>query len=165
MSFQYSIIGALVPALVKKLPEALKKIFKLQPLDEEIKARVVAAKYPHYYKIGYALWFLCLFSGGLAAFVYFAIYLPIVSADFVPDVYWKFAFLGLINMAGLWLIWGAIFDQVFWQLSSDNFRDYVRYRNIKEGLDVDVPLQIKNLWKIGIGYYILFSPALYFLLL
>ena len=164
MSFHYSVIGMLVPALVKKLPAALKKIFKLQLIDSATKARVAAKQYPRYYKIGYTLWLLCLFSVGLAVFGYISFYLPTASPDFHYAEWWKYAFLGLINMVGAFFIGGAILNMVFWSLSSENFKDYVRYRNMKEGMDVDVPLQIKTLWKIGIGYYILLSPALYFLL-
>ena len=165
MSFlPYSVIGVLVPALVKKTPEVLKKIFKLQPIDDATKARVTAKAYPWYYAIGYECWLLCLFLSGFAVFGYVAFYLPVIFVEFDPGVYWKFIFLGLINMVGAWLIIGALLDQLFWWLSSDSFKDYVRYRNMKEGMDVDVPLQICTLWKIGIGYYVLFSPAIYFLL-
>ena len=165
MSFFYhSVIGALVPELIKKALAALKRIFRLRAIDDATKARVAAKEYPRYYKIGYTLWLFCLFSIGFVAFGYIAFYLPATSVDFDFRNYWKFIFLGLINMIGAWFIIGAIFDQIFWWLSSDSFKDYVRYRNIKEGMDVDIPLQIKTLWKIGIGYYILFSPFLYFLL-
>ncbi|MBI2035926.1 MAG: hypothetical protein HYT12_04605 [Candidatus Liptonbacteria bacterium] len=165
MSFHYSVIGALVPTLIKKLPEILKRVFKLQLIDEAIKARVLSKAYPQYYKIGYALWLICIFSSGFAVFGYIAFYLPVSFLNFdYGSEYWKFIFLGLINMLGAWFIIGAILDQLFWSLSSENFRDYVRHRNIKEGMDVDAPLQIKTLWKIGVGYYILFSPVLYFLL-
>jgi len=166
MSFlHYAAIGVLVPALIKKTPAALKRIFKLLAIDDATKARVAAKAYPRYYKIGYALWLLCLFSSGFIAFGYIAFYLPAAFVDFdYASEYWKFIALGLINMIGAWLIVGAILDMIFWSLSSVNFRDYVRYRNIKEGMDVEMPEQIRTLWKIGIGYYILFSPILYFLL-
>lgn len=164
MSFHYFAIGALVPALVKNIPAALKKIFKLQQIDDATKARVAAKEYPRYYKIGYALWLSCIFLSGPAVFAYIAFYLPIVSANFDPTGYWKFLFLGIINMIGAWLIAGALLDQLFWRASSDDFKDYVRHRNIREGMDVDVPLQIKTLWKIGIGYYIVLLPVMYFLL-
>jgi len=166
MSFlHHSIIGALVPALVKKTPVILKKIFKLQPIDDITKARVAAKEYPRHYKIGYALWLLCLFSSGFIALGYIAFYLPITSDGFDFREYWRFVFLGLINMVGVWLVAGAILDQLFWFLSSDNFKDYVRYRNIKEGMDVDVTLQIKTLWKIGILYYIVLLPVMLGLLI
>lgn len=161
--FHYIAIGALVPVLVKRLPEALKKIFKLQPIDEEIKARLATKKYPRYYQLGYTFWLFCILSSGPIIFGYIAFYVPITAVDFDYTEFWKYIFLGLINCIGAPLIFGAILDQIFWQLSSDNFRDYVRYRNINEGMDVDIPLQIKTLWKIGIGYYILLSPAIYFL--
>ena len=165
MSFlHYSVIGVLVPELIKKAPAVLKRIFRLRAIDDATKARVAAKEYPRYYKIGYTLWLFCLFSIGFVIFGYIAFYLPVASVNFDYSKYWRYLFLGLINMIGAWFIIGAIFDQIFWWLSSDSFKDYVRYRNIKEGMDVDIPEQIKTLWKIGIGYYILFSPVLYFLL-
>src|SRR3989338_7915825 len=166
MSFlTYFTTGALVPMLVKKMPAVLKNIFKLQLINEVIKARVSLKEYPQYYKIGYAFWLFCILSGGFIVFGYIAFYLPatFVNFDYGGD-YWKFIALGLINMIGAWLIGGTILDMIFWSISSENFRDYTRYRCIKDGMDVDIPIQIKTLWKIGIGYYILLSPVLYLLL-
>lgn len=163
MSFQYVIIGPLAAWLTKKIPAALKKIFKLQPIDETTKMRVAAKRYPVYYKIGYALWVICIFSTGLAAFCYIAFYLSAVSPGFHYALWWKYALLGLINMIGAWFIAGAALDWLFWRLSSDNFRDYVRRRCVKDGFDIDVPLQVKTLWKIGVAYYILFFPIIYLL--
>lgn len=162
--FHYAITGALVPALVKKVPAALKKIFKLTTFDDVTKERLAAKKYPRYYRLGYILWLLCILFTGPLIFGYITFYLPITEVDFDYTEFWKYAFLGFINFNGALLILGAIIDQIFWKISASHFKDYVRLECIKAGMDVDIPLQIKTLWKIGIWYYVLLSPAIYFLL-
>src|SRR3989339_2204183 len=95
MSFFYhSVIGALVPELIKKALAALKRIFRLRAIDDATKARVAVKEYPRYYKIGYTLWLFCLFSIGFVAFGYIAFYLPATSVDFDFRNYWKFIFFG-----------------------------------------------------------------------
>ena len=71
----------------------------------------------------------------------------------------------LINMIGVWFIFGAILDALFWQISPENFRDYVKFRQLKSGWGYDIKQQIVTLVKIGIIYYVIASPVMLFLLL
>lgn len=73
-------------------------------------------------------------------------------------------FVGLINMLGAWFILGALLDAVFWQISSENFRDYVKFRQLKSGWGYDIKQQIATLIKIGFVYYLIAIPVMIILL-
>jgi len=73
-------------------------------------------------------------------------------------------FLGLINMIGVWFIFGAVLDGLFWRISSENFRDYVMFRQLESGWGYDIKQQIITLFKIGFVYYLVMLPLILFLL-
>lgn len=67
-------------------------------------------------------------------------------------------------MIGVWFIFGALLNFLFWQVSPENFKDYVRFRQIKSGWGYEIKQQISTLIKIGIIYYILVAPVVLYLL-
>ena len=158
-SWQHSIIGALVPSLVKEAVPLVARKFRLGEFDEATKARVSRLVYPKYYGLLYGLWISVLFIIGFAALgLFFAL-----AARF-PEKAASYIWLGLINMIGAWLILGAALDAAFWMLSSEHFRDYVRLRQIKSGSGYPIEGQIKVLLTLGVIYYIIFLPVMIFLL-
>ena len=158
-SWQHSIIGALVPSLVKKAVPFVARKFRLGEFDEATKARVSRLVYSKYYGLLYGLWISVLFIIGFAALgLFFAL-----AARF-PEKVAAYIFLGIITMIGAWLILGAALDAVFWLLSPKHFRDYVRLRQIKSGGGYPIEGQIKVLLTLGVIYYIIFLPVMIFLL-
>ena len=155
-------VGALVPPLIKWANPYLKKFFKLTEFDNETKTRVFVKQYPFYFGFLYGLWIIALLSTGFMVLMWFMIS---GSTLFAGKSYAVPVFLGLINMIGVWFIFGAILDFLFWQISSSNFRDYVIFRQIKSGWGYDMKQQIITLFKIGIIYYILVTPVVLSLLL
>ena len=155
-------VGMLVPPFLKWANPYLKKIFKLTEFDSETKAKVLAKTYPFYFGFLYGLWILALLSTGLIVLMWLMIY---GLALFPGKSYAVPVFLGLINMIGVWFIFGALLDFIFWQISSENFRDYVKFRQIKSGWGYDISQQISTLVKIGIIYYIFTLPVIVYLLM
>ena len=154
-------VGALVPPFIKWANPYLKKFFKLSEFDSATKKRVSSKQYPSYFGLLYGLWITALLSTGFAVLMWFMISGP----AFFPDKsYAVLVFLGLI-MIGVWLIFGALLDLIFWQISSENFRDYVKFRQIKSGWGFDINQQIAALVKIGIVYYITSLPLTLYLLI
>lgn len=155
-------VGALVPPLVKWLNPYLKKFFRLNEFDSQTQERVTAKQYPFYYSFLYTLWILILLSTGIAELLFMMIY----GAEIFPGKSFAIlTFLGLINMVGVWLIFGAILDVVFWQISSENFRDYVKFRQLKSGWGYDIKQQIVALFKLGFIYYLIAIPIMILLLM
>ncbi|MBI2601069.1 hypothetical protein HYW42_03885 [Candidatus Daviesbacteria bacterium] len=155
-------VGMLVPPFIKWANPYLKKFFKLTEFDEETKKRVSIKTYPFYFSFLYGFWIMSLLSTGFIALIWFIISGPAIFPD---KSYAIPVFLGLINMIGVWFIFGAILDALFWQLSPENFRDYVRLRQLKLGWGYDISQQIATLFKIGTVYYLLFLPVILYLLL
>lgn len=148
-------VGALVPPLMKWLNPYLKKFFKLNEFDTQTQARVTSKQYPFYYSFLYTLWVLTLLATGIAALLFFMVY----GTTIFPDKSYAVPiFLGLINMLGVWFIFGALLDFVFWQISSANFRDYVIFRQIKSGWGYEINQQIATLLKTGLVYYLITFP-------
>lgn len=155
-------VGLLVPPFLKWVNPYLKKFFKLTEFDSQTRTRVFAKQYPTYFGFLYGLWVLALFSTGLVVLIWFIIFGP---ALFPGKSYAIPVFLGLINMIGVGFVFGAILDFLFWQISPENFRDYVRFKQIKSGWGYDISQQIATLFKIGTVYYLLFLPIILYLLL
>src|SRR3989344_3361985 len=117
-------VGALVPPLIKWLNPYLKKFFKLTEFDSQTQERVASKQYPFFYGALYALWVLTLLGSGIAVLLFMMIY----GSNIFPDKSYAIpVFLGLINMFGVWFILGAILDFLFWQISPENFKDYVKF--------------------------------------
>lgn len=154
--------GMLVPPFIKWVNPHLKRFFKLTEFNNEIKTRVSTRHYPFYFSFFYGFWVMALLSTGLVVLLWFMISGPSLFPD---RSYAVPVFLGLINMIGVWFIFGAILDALFWQISPENFRDYVRLRQLKSGWGYDIKQQIATLIKIGIIYYVITSPVMLFLLL
>src|SRR3990167_8981838 len=127
--------GALIPPLIKWVNTYLKKFFKLTEFDNETKTRVFSKTYPAYFGFLYSLLITVLFSTGFIVLIWFMIS---GSTLFAGKSYAVPVFLGLINMIGVWFIAGATLDFVFWQISSENFRDYIIFRQIKEGWGYEI---------------------------
>lgn len=70
----------------------------------------------------------------------------------------------MINMFGVWFVFGAVLDLLFWKISSENFRDYVMFRQLKEGWGFNVQEQKLTLFKIGFFYYLIAIPIMAILL-
>lgn len=154
--------GMLVPPFVKWVQPRLKRFFKLTEIDGETKSRVSVKKYPVYFGFVYGLWIISLFSTGFIALLWFMIF----GQSLFPDKsYAILVFLGIINMIGVWFIFGAILDMVFWQISTENFRDYIKFRQIKSGWGYEMKQQITTLFKIGVIYYLVASPLIVYLFL
>ncbi|MBI2021678.1 hypothetical protein HYS93_02205 [Candidatus Daviesbacteria bacterium] len=154
-------VGALVPPLVKWLNPYLKKFFKLSEFDSQTQERVASKQYPFFYGALYTLWVLTLLGSGITVLLLMMIYGP---AFFPGKSYTALILIGLINMIGSWMIFGAILDALFWQLSPENFRDYVKFRQLKSGWEYDIKQQIITLFKIGFIYYLLTAPIILYLL-
>ena len=154
-------VGALVPPLIKWVNPFLRKFFKLAEFDAQTKERVNHKQYPFYFGFLYGLWVTALLSTGLITLVWFMIFGP----PFLPDRSYAIpVFLGLINMMGVWFIFGAMLDFLFWQMSTENFRDYVILRQIKLGWGYDIKQQVTTLLKIGLIYYLVAIPIMVLLL-
>ncbi len=154
-------VGMLVPPIVKWANPLIKKHFKLTEFDSAIQARITTKQYPAYFSHLYSLWILALLGSGLTVLFLFMIY---GYTLFPNKSYAVPVFLGLINMIGTWFIFGAVFDLLFWQLSSINFKDYVMLRQLKSGWGYDIKQQVAALLKIGVIYYIITAPMLVFLI-
>ncbi|MBI4067052.1 hypothetical protein HY407_01610 [Candidatus Gottesmanbacteria bacterium] len=155
-------VGLIVPPFIKWIMPRIKKYVKLEEFDGATKARVTSKQYPSYYSFFYSLWILSLLSTGIIGFFLIMIYIP----EILPGKsYTVSTWLGLINMIGVWFIAGAFLDIIYWVISPPNFRDYVMFRQLKEGWGLNIGQQIKTLFKIGIVYYLIFSPLILFLLL
>ncbi len=159
-SWHYSAIGALVPTLVKKAVPFVAKKFGMTEFDEATKVRLNGQPYPRYYGLLYGLWILALFMIGFVA-----LGLSFVFAAKSPEKAASYIWLGLINMIGFWFILGAFFDTIFWGISTKKFRDYAYMRQIRSGSPYSMAQQIKVLLKIGVWYYMIVSPIIFFLLL
>ncbi|OGY07197.1 MAG: hypothetical protein A2694_01410 [Candidatus Blackburnbacteria bacterium RIFCSPHIGHO2_01_FULL_40_17] len=154
--------GMLIPPFIKWVNPYLKKFFKLTEFDSEIKAKVFNKTYPASFNFLYSLWIITLLSTGFTVLIWFMIS---GSTLFAGKSYAVPVFLGLINMIGVWFIAGAMLNFVFWQISSENFRDYIKFRQIKSGWGFDIKQQIITLFKIGIIYYLVTSPFIVYLLI
>ncbi len=155
-------VGALVPPLIKWVNPFLRKFFKLTEFGEETRKRVFTKQYPTYFGFLYSLWVMALLSTGFIVLIWFIISGP----AFFPDKSYAVpVFLGLINMLGVWFIFGALLDLVFWQISPENFKDYVKFRMIKSGWGYEIKQQIVTLIKLGIIYYVVASPFIAYLLI
>jgi len=154
--------GMLVPQLIKWVNPYLKRYFKLAEIDNKAKTRVFSKTYPAYFGFLYSLWFMVLFSTGFIVLIWFMTSGPTL---FAGKSYAVPVFLGFINMIGVWFIAGATLNFVFWQISSENFRDYIKFRQIKSGWAFYINQQIITLFKIGIIYYIVTSPLIAYLLI
>lgn len=152
----------LVPSIVKWVNPYLKKFFKLSEFDTKTKEKVTAKQYPSYFSFLYMLWILSFLASGIIILFFIMVYGPSIFPD---KNYAALVFLGLINMIGAWCILGGLLDALFWQISNENFRDYVIFRQLKSGWGYDIKQQIITLFKIGIFYYIVISPLIIFLLL
>ncbi|MBI4035920.1 hypothetical protein HY383_03140 [Candidatus Daviesbacteria bacterium] len=155
-------VGAIVPPFIKWIQPRLKRFFKLDEVDSQIRIRVTAKQYPAYFNVLYGLWIMTLLSTGFIALIWFMISGPVLFPD---KSYAIPVFLGLINMIGVWFIFGAILDFLFWQISPNNFRDYVILRQIKSGWGYDIRQQVSALFKIGVVYYLFTLPVILYLLL
>lgn len=154
-------VGMLVPPILKWASPYLKKFFKLAEFDVQTRERITTKQYPFYFSFLYALWVLSLLSIGIMELLFMMIYGAVV---FPGKSFAIVTFLGLINMIGVWFIFGAILDAFFWQLSSYNFRDYVKFRQLKSGWCYNIKQQIVTPFKLGIFYYVLASPVIVYLL-
>lgn len=154
-------VGALVPPLIKWASPLFKKFFKLTEFDAQTQERITTKQYPFYYSFLYTLWVLALLGTGISALL-----LMIINSQILlPDKnYAILIFLGLINMIGVWFIAGAFLDWLFWKISTENFRDYVKFRQLKSGWGYDIKQQILTLLKIGFIYYLVAIPTMVILL-
>lgn len=155
-------VGALVPPFIKWINPYLKKFFKLTEFDAQTKERVVNKQYPTYFEVLYGLWVITLLGTGVAVLLLMMIY---GSSLFPEKSFFILIMLGLINMIGAWFIFGALLDILFWQISSNNFRDYVTFKQLKSGWGYDIKQQVFALLKIGFIYYIFALPLIAFLLI
>lgn len=154
-------VGALVPPFIKWANPYLKKFFKLNEFDTQTKQRVTHKQYPTYYRVLYGFWVITLLGTGVTELLFLIVY---GQSMFPEKSFAILTFVGFINMIGVWFIFGAILDALFWQISSENFRDYVRFRQIKSGWGYNMKQQIYTLFKIGIIYYLVVSPVIVYLL-
>lgn len=154
-------VGMLVPPLIKWANPYLKKFFKLNEFDTQTRERVTTKQYPLYYSFLYYLWVIAILWSGIAVLLLMMIY---GSSLFPEKSFIVLTFVGLINMIGVWFVFGAFLDMIFWQISPENFRDYVKLMRIKSGWGYDITQQVSALFKIGFIYYILALPLTVFLL-
>lgn len=155
-------VGALVPPLIKWANPYLKKLFKLSEFDTQTQERVTSKQYPSYFGILYGLWVITLLGTGVAVLLLMMVY---GQSMFPGKSFAILTFVGLINMIGVWFILGALLDILFWQISSNNFRDYVKFKQLKSGWGFDMGQQIVSLFKIGFVYYLVAIPVMVILLI
>jgi len=155
-------VGMLVAPIIKWLNPIIKKWFNLPEFDSQTQTRITTKQYPSYFTCLYGLWVIILLATGFVELLFMMIYGPEI---FPNKSYAIPVFIGLINMIGVWFIFGAILDLIFWRISSENFRDYVMFRQLKEGWGYDINRQIATLFKIGIIYTLCTSPITLLLIL
>lgn len=160
-SFQYSIIGALVPGIVKKAVPFIAKKLRLQQFDTATRQRVAAKTYPWYYGSLYALWLLLLFLSGIIGSLFFTLFLFRRFPDFG---FARSVWIGLINAIGGWLLLGALIDALLWAVSSADFKDYVVFRQMKSGTPYPIEDQIRALKILGGMYYTVMLPVILLIL-
>lgn len=156
----YAILGALVPALVKKATPWVARRFRLVEFDDATKVRVAQTAYPNSFRVWYGLWVLAITLSGAAAFAICAL----LGLRVMPDRLAACIWLSLINMVGAWLLLGGLLDALFWSVSSARFRDYVRWRQITSGFGYPIEAQVKVLCTVGLAYYAICLPVMVFLL-
>lgn len=154
-------VGMIVPPFLKWVNPRLKKFFKLSGFDTQTQARVTTKQYPFYFSFLYSLWVLSLLATGIVELLFMMIYGTVV---FPGKSFAIVTFLGLINMIGVWFIFGAILDAFFWQISSENFKDYIKFRQIQSGWGYNIKQQIITLFKLGLIYYLITVPIIAVLL-
>ena len=155
-------VGMLISPFLKWVNPSLRKFFNLPKINNVTKNRVFSKTYPTYFGFLYSLWIMALLSSGFIELIWFMLSGP---ALFPGKSYAIPVFLGLINMIGIWFIFGALLDILFWQVSSENFRDYVKFRMIKSGWGYEIKQQIITLIKLEIIYYVVVSPLIAYLLM
>lgn len=148
-------VGALVPSFIKWANPYLKKLFKLSEFDTQIQGRVTSKQYPSYFGVLYGFWIITILGSGVAVLLLMMVY---GSSLFPGKSFAALTFVGLINMIGAWFVLGALLNILFWQISSNNFRDYVKFRQIKSGWNYEINQQIATLLKIGLVYYLITFP-------
>lgn len=154
-------VGLLVPPLIKWANPKIKRVFKLQEFDILTQERVTTKQYPTYYGVLYGLWVIAILGSGVAMLLFMMIY---GSTLFPGKSFAVLTFAGLINMIGVWFIFGALLDILFWQISRENFRDYVKFKQLKSGWGYYIKQQISVLLQIGFIYSIFALPLTIFLL-
>lgn len=155
-------VGVLVPPIIKRAMPFLKKTFNLPEFDEKTRQRVTSKQYPSFYSALYNLWQVSLFFSPVVFMIIGWIYLFQLFPQKNPGL---LLLVGLLNLFGSFFILGAILDIIFWSISPKNFRDYVRYRQIKIGWGFEFKQQIITLLKIGFIYYLITLPLQAYLLL
>jgi len=154
-------VGMIVPPFIKWVQPRLKRFFRLDQFNIETKTRVLNKQYPSYYGFLYSLWIISLLVPGIASLFL----LMFFAQGLVPvEKYTAIVFIAIINMFGVWFVAGAILDALYWFISSENFRDYVRFKQIKTGWDFDIKQQIITLFKIGFVYYLVTLPIMLYLI-
>lgn len=148
-------VGALVPPLIKKTVPFLKKAFHLPEIDKATKQRVTSKQYPPFYSTFYNTWQLSLI---FTPIIFMIISLVYLFQQFPQKSAGTLIFIALLNFFGSFFILGAILDIVLWTISSKNFKDYVRYRQMKVGWGFEIKQQIAMLLKIGVVYYLVTFP-------
>lgn len=160
-SFQYSIISAFVPSIVRKAVPFIAKKFKVREFDAATRERIIAKIYPWYYATLYEIWILLLLSSGIAFFLFLLLSLPSVFPNIsMAAVIW----IALINMIGGWLILGAVVDVILWAISSTDFRDYAMLRQMKSGSPYVPEDQFHILFVLAGLYYAVMLPVVLLIL-
>ncbi|MBI2173649.1 MAG: hypothetical protein HYU33_00415 [Candidatus Omnitrophica bacterium] len=162
MSSHYSLIAVLVPLLTKKAIPLIQRIFKLQAFDAQTQDKVRQQPYPRYYRALYDLWLIALILGGCAVtFLLVGFFSRFFPEKSIATLIW----MGIINMIGVWFLFGAFLDALLWRMASEKFKDYVKLRQIESGTGYEIPQQIATLIKLGILYYLVVSPIILYLLM
>lgn len=151
-----------MPPFIRWANPYLKKVFKLNEFNAQTQEKVAAKQYPFYYSFLYGLWVITILGSGVAVLLFLMIYGSVLLPG---ESFVIITLVGLINMLGTWFILGALLDILFWQISPENFRDYVKFRQLKSGWGYDIKQQIYTLIKIGIIYYVVTFPIMAYLLL
>ncbi len=160
-SFHYSTIAAILPSLIKKTVPYVAKRLKLAEIDDKTREKVKALRYPRYYAFLFGLWNTAFVGTSFVLMFGIMIYGPKI---FPGKGFVLFVWLGILNLIGALALWGGFICAVFWRLSSERFRDYVRLRQIQLGNGYVIEQQIGVMIKIGVVYYLILLPVMFFIL-
>ncbi|HCM37504.1 MAG: hypothetical protein UV61_C0002G0054 [Candidatus Gottesmanbacteria bacterium GW2011_GWB1_43_11] len=154
-------VAVFVPQIIERISPHFKRLFALKEFDSQTQQRVSSKEYPAFYALLYLLWGISLISFGCVLLLFIIIYMT----QLVPqEKYGLIIWFGLIMFLGSFMIPGALLDFLFWSISPENFRDYVKFRLIKSGWGYEMRDQIMTLFKIGLIYLLLTSPLVIYLL-
>jgi hypothetical protein len=166
-----SAVGGIFGAqLAKKYAPGFFRKIKVKQLGSSEVERLKITKFPVHYSIIYyvylffiiATWVASLFVS-TSLFHKLQVSLFAQGAIFFTSTFTPWLF-GLLNFFGTIITLGGIFSLVFWFSSPRGLKDFVLVQGIKEGYPFNYVDFVKKLFIIGLIYYLIISPFVFFAL-